>query len=88
MTVTTIAASTALASALALYTNSKLGLTADIQSIRDQKAFGQNIGAHIARVGSHPSLYRLLELASPNADALWFEGRSWTYRAMQIGTPS
>lgn len=78
-----MAASTALALPLALYANHRLGITRDLQNIRAQKASLRNHAAHIARYGDNFSLYHLLELANPNADALYFEGRSWNYRAMR-----
>ena len=84
----TIAASTALALPLALYANHKLGVSRDLQNLRAQKASLRNHAAHIARYGGNFSLYHLLELADPDADALYFEGRSWNYRAMMAEVDS
>lgn len=42
------------------------------------------ISQFLAKLGPQsPHLYRMLELADPNADAIWFEGRTWNYRAMK-----
>lgn len=77
------AAATAAALATTGTLNSALGLTHDIRQLRDNKASGQRIQAWIDRLGSHVTLYHMLELADENAEALWFEGRSWNYRAMK-----
>ncbi|KAK7902518.1 hypothetical protein LTR67_002164 [Exophiala xenobiotica] len=34
-------------------------------------------------LGDHCTLYGLFSRADPEADAVWFEGRSWTYREIQ-----
>ena len=78
-----VAASTALALPLALYANHRLGVTKDLQNFSAQKASLRNHQAHIARYAGNFSLYHLLELADPDADAIYFEGRSWNYRAMR-----
>jgi acyl-CoA synthetase (AMP-forming)/AMP-acid ligase II len=79
----TAAISTALAGGLALYANSRLGIARDLESKRNQQRALRNHEAHLKRYGGNFSMYRLLELADPDADAIWFEGRSWNYRAMK-----
>jgi len=79
---TSVAASFALAGASALLLDSTLGISRDISQLRSDSAFGARLGAHIGKLGSHVSLYHLLELADPIADALWFEGKTWSYAAM------
>ena len=78
-----IAASTALALPLALYANHRLGITKDLQGFRNSATSIRNYEAHLARYGGNFSLYHLLELADPDADAVHFEGRSWNYRAVK-----
>ena len=80
---TTALASTLAASALAYWANDRLGLTTDLRTLREQRAFARNIEAHAQRCGDNFSLYHYLELAESTADALWFEGRSWNYMALK-----
>ncbi|KPI44704.1 Very long-chain acyl-CoA synthetase [Cyphellophora attinorum] len=76
------AAATALIAGLGL--NSYFGISKDITQIRFNKQFNKLLTAHIQRAGPQATcLYRLLELADPHADAVFFEGRSWTYAAMK-----
>lgn len=80
----TIAASTAAAAGLLYYANSSLGITKDISQYRLDASFGARYPQYLAKLGPQsPHLYRMLELADPNADAIWFEGRTWNYRAMK-----
>lgn len=80
----TIAASTAAAAGLLYYANHSLGITKDISQYRLDASFGARYPQFLAKLGPQsPHLYRMLELADPNADAIWFEGRSWNYRAMK-----
>ncbi len=80
----TIAASTAAAASLRLYADHSLGITRDLQQYRLDASFTKRFPQFLDRLGpSSPHLYRMLELADPTADALWFEGRTWNYRAMK-----
>ncbi|KAK7892717.1 hypothetical protein LTR67_006954 [Exophiala xenobiotica] len=84
MAATTIAASTAAAASLLLYADHSLGITRDIQQHRLDASFTARFPQFLSKLGdSSPHLYRMLELADPTADALWFEGRTWNYRAMK-----
>ena len=78
-----VAASTAAAAGLLYYVDQRvLGVSRDISLHRSDQAFGKRMGQFIESLGPQsPHLYRMLELADPNADAIWFEGRSWNYRA-------
>jgi acyl-CoA synthetase (AMP-forming)/AMP-acid ligase II len=81
---TTLAATAAAASVL-YYANHRIGITKDIINHRSDQYFGTKLlPAHISRLGSNEThLYRMLELADPHADAIWFEGRTWNYRAVK-----
>lgn len=80
----TIAASTAAAAGLLYYANHSLGITKDISQYQLDADFGARYPQFLAKLGPQsPHLYRMLELADPNADAVWFEGRTWNYRAMK-----
>lgn len=79
-----IAASAAAAAGLLLYADHSLGVSRDVQQYRLDSSFGKRFPQFIEKLGPQSThLYRMLELADPNADALWFEGRSWNYRAMK-----
>lgn len=80
----TLAASAAAAAAGLLYANHALGVSRDISQYRLDASFTKRFPEFIDSLGPQsPHLYRMLELADPTADALWFEGRTWNYRAMK-----
>ena len=81
----TIAASTAAAAGLLYFADQRiLGLSRDLKYYRNEQDFAKRMPEFINKLGPQsPHLYRMLELADPNADALWFEGRSWNYRALK-----
>ncbi|KIX01988.1 uncharacterized protein Z518_07927 [Rhinocladiella mackenziei CBS 650.93] len=77
-------AASAAATAGLIYADYSLGVSRDISQYRRDKSFTKRFPQFISRLGPQsPHLYRMLELADPNADALCFEGRSWNYRAMK-----
>ncbi|KAJ9608398.1 hypothetical protein H2200_007386 [Cladophialophora chaetospira] len=81
----TIAASTAAAAGLLYLADRRiLGVSRDLQYYRQEQDTAKRMPEWINKLGPQsPHLYRMLELADPNADALWFEGRSWNYRALK-----
>ncbi|KIW73966.1 hypothetical protein PV04_02040 [Phialophora macrospora] len=81
----TLAASTAAAAGLLYYADQRiLGLSRDLKYYRSEQDFAKRMPEFINKLGPQsPHLYRMLELADPNADALYFEGRSWNYRALK-----
>ncbi|KAM0331296.1 hypothetical protein ACHAQA_002966 [Verticillium albo-atrum] len=75
-----IAASAAAATLLgALYANNRYGVSYDINQLLAEKAFRKRFEERVAVLGNDISLYHMLELADPRAEALWFENRRWTY---------
>jgi hypothetical protein len=75
---------TALTLAAAAYTNAKFGIKTDIDSLRDERAFGTLLGQRIAQMGDTCTVYKLLERVievdgKGAADALWFENKTWSY---------
>jgi hypothetical protein len=76
------AAATALA---ALFLDERYGVSRDLGQILQDRAFRKRMGARINHLGDDVTIYRMLELARPDATALWFEGRSWTYAEMKAG---
>lgn len=81
-----MAASAATATLLgALYLDQRYGLSYDIQQLLREKAFRNRLQERIRSLGDDVSLYHMLELAEPTAEALWFEGRRWTYAEVLQG---
>ena len=79
-----VAASAALAAASLLYLDRSLGISRDVSQYREEASFATRFPEFLSKLGPQsPHLYRMLELADPAADALWFEGRSWSYSAMK-----
>lgn len=77
-----VAASAALAAASLLYLDRSLGISRDVSQYREEASFATRFPEFLSKLGPQsPHLYRMLELADPAADALWFEGRSWSYSA-------
>ncbi|KAH8817008.1 hypothetical protein F5884DRAFT_778187 [Xylogone sp. PMI_703] len=68
--------------AAVVYTDAKLGFSVDRRYKKQEKLFEKLFPQHLKKLGDHPTLYHMLEIADPNADALWFEGKTWTYRQM------
>ncbi|EXJ78683.1 hypothetical protein A1O1_09085 [Capronia coronata CBS 617.96] len=80
----TLAASAAAAAAGLMYADHALGLSRDISQYRHDASFAKRFPQYVATLGHEsPHLYRMLELADPTADAIWFEGQTWNYRAMK-----
>ncbi|EXJ81210.1 hypothetical protein A1O3_07500 [Capronia epimyces CBS 606.96] len=80
----TLAASAAAAAAGLLYADHALGVSRDIAQYRLDASFANRFPQFLAKLGPQSThLYRMLELAEPTADAVWFEGRSWNYRAVK-----
>jgi hypothetical protein len=72
----------------ALFLNDKYGLTHDISELSQSRKFKKRVDARINQLGDDVTIYRMLELAKPDAPALWFEGRSWTYAELRAGAQS
>ncbi|UPL02350.1 hypothetical protein LCI18_013284 [Fusarium solani-melongenae] len=75
-----IAAGAATATLLtALYANTRYGVSYDINQLLSEKAFRKRMDERVRALGDDVSLYHMMQLAEPQAEALWFEGRGWTY---------
>ncbi|KAH7311855.1 putative bifunctional fatty acid transporter/acyl-CoA synthetase [Rhexocercosporidium sp. MPI-PUGE-AT-0058] len=61
------------------YLNAKLGIGYDIRELKHKIQFGKTLLARIQEFGDDASLYRMLEKAHRDAEALWFEGRTLTW---------
>lgn len=76
---TTVAAAAGILTAGA-YLNAKLGIGYDLRVLRHQGGTKARLVESYQKLGNDLSLYRLLEIADQDADAIWFEGKTLTYR--------
>ena len=67
------------------YLNARYGIVRDIKQLYDDRRWRKRIMARIKELGDHVTLYRLTEICDPNAEALWFEGRTWNYDELRRG---
>lgn len=84
-TISSAGAATA-AVAAAFFLNDRYGLSHDIGELAQTRKYKQRIDAKIKELGDDVTIYRMLELARPDASALWFEGRTWTYAELKAGS--
>lgn len=68
-----------------LYLNHQYGLYTDIKGLLRARRSGTLISDRIKQLGDNVTLYRVMQLAQPDAEALWFEGRTWTYAQLKMG---
>lgn len=61
------------------YLNAKLGISYDVRELKHKIQFGKSLLGRIQGFGDDASLYRLLETADRDAEAVWFEGRTLTW---------
>lgn len=74
-----IGASVVALAAGATYVNGRYGISHDIKQLLRDRRFGASLQARCRDLGNVASLYGHFSLADANADALWFENRTWTY---------
>ena len=67
------------------YFNARYGIGRDIKQLYDGRRWKKWITDRIKELGDHVTLYRLIEFCDPNAEALWFEGRTWSYDELRRG---
>ncbi|KAG9237165.1 putative bifunctional fatty acid transporter/acyl-CoA synthetase [Amylocarpus encephaloides] len=80
-------ASGALAATAALaagaYLNAKLSIGTDLRRLRHDRTWTKRLIGRIQDLGDTCSTYGMFEKANPQAEFLWFEGRTWTYAEMK-----
>ena len=69
----------------AWYANDKYAITHDIKTLLDNRNFSKRIDERIRQLGDNFTIYAIVQLADQDAEALWFEGRTWTYRQLLMG---
>ncbi|OWP05437.1 hypothetical protein B2J93_7638 [Marssonina coronariae] len=73
------AVASAAAVAAGAYLNAKLSVGLDLKSLRHDRQWRQRLGAKIASLGDTCTIYGIFDAVDPNIEALWFEGKTWTY---------
>lgn len=68
----------------AAYLDHKYGFSTDIKGLLNDKTFKKRLQSRADELGDSITLYHMLELATPTNEALWFEGRTWTYSEMLL----
>jgi hypothetical protein len=76
----------AAAVAAGAYLNAKMGIGTDLKVMREEREFGERLGRRIRELGDTCTLFRMFDIVSPEKEALWFEGKTWTYGELKIGT--
>jgi hypothetical protein len=61
------------------YLDGYYSISRDVRQLLADRRFKTRLEARIGLMGTHVTMYHMFELADPSAEALWFEGRSWTY---------
>lgn len=84
---TTLSASLISAAAVATsaYLNAKLSISIDFQQLSYDRAWRNRLGERIQQLGDTCTLYHMFDLVNSNVEALWFEGRIWTYGELKRG---
>jgi hypothetical protein len=75
----------AAALAAGAYLNAKLGIGADLGTLREEREFGERLGRRIEELGDTVTLYHMFDIVSREKEALWFEGKTWTYGELKTG---
>lgn len=87
------APSMALASGLSLaagaYLNAKLSISTDLSNMHNDRSTMKRMGQRIADLGDTTTVYKMLERViergGGSTDALWFEGKTWSYNQLKDG---
>ena len=77
--------STAAALATTAYLNAKFGVGIDLQQLSYDREWQVRLKQRLRELGDTCTLYRMFELADSKAEALWFEGQTWTYEELKKG---
>lgn len=68
------------------YLDGRLGISQDVRGLLEEQAWRNRLDRRIKALGDECTLYGLFSHANRIADALWFEGRTWTYADLKLAT--
>ena len=80
-----ISAAAVAGAAGAAYLNAKLSLGADIEKLSYDREWKARLDERIRGFGERCTLYQVFDGVELEREALWFEGRSWTYGELKMG---
>ncbi|KAH8594927.1 putative bifunctional fatty acid transporter/acyl-CoA synthetase [Bisporella sp. PMI_857] len=69
----------AAAVAAGAYVNAKLSIGTDLQQLSYDRELRSRLEQRIKSYGDTCTLYHMFDLVNPDNEALWFEGKTWTY---------
>lgn len=67
------------------YINARYGIGTDIREIRHEKNGVKRLFENYSQLGESCTIYNVFLRADPTSDALWFEGKTWTYGQLKQG---
>jgi hypothetical protein len=56
-----------------------------LRQLQHERAWGKRLGAVIESLGDTCTIYHMFDRVSPEVEALWFEGKTWTYGELKKG---
>jgi hypothetical protein len=71
--------SAAAALATGAYLNARFSIGTDLQQLQGDREWVARLIDRIRAMGDTCSLYGIFDRVDPGLEALWFEGRSWSY---------
>ncbi|KAL1953559.1 hypothetical protein VTO42DRAFT_2586 [Malbranchea cinnamomea] len=81
-----LSAAAGLATASAAYLNARFGIGADLRNVRAERDLERRVLENVRLAGDTCTLYALFARGAqrnPAREALWFEGRRWTYEELK-----
>jgi hypothetical protein len=85
ISLSSVALASAATVAAGAYLNAKFSIGRDVQTIRGMNLWRKIFVQRLQQLGDTCTLYRMFDLVDEGNDALWFEGRSWTYGELKKG---
>lgn len=68
------------------YINAKFTLSTDWKTIRHEREWLQRLQNRLKETGGTCTLWGMFDRVHPGAELLWFEGKTWTYGQIKLGT--
>jgi hypothetical protein len=85
MATSTIPLISAAVLATGAYLNARLGIGLDLKQLSYDREWQIRLGQRLQVLGDTCTLYRIFDIVKPDIEALWFEGRTWTYGQLKNG---
>lgn len=67
------------------YVNAKWSIGTDLRNLQDARAWGKQFEAFVKGLGDTTTLYHMFARVDPKVEALWFEGKTWSYGELKKG---